>query len=143
MTDGGSGLYRTMSGTSMATPHVAGAAAILAQQHPDWTGEQLKEQLMSSAKGLADGYTPYEVGTGRLDVAAAVRTPSAPRARCFFGNYEWPHEPTDAAVDHDLTFTNDGDAAVTLNLALTDTGGPFTLGASTVTVPAGGKRPSR
>ena len=37
----------------MATPHVSGAAAILAQQHPGWTGQQLKEQLMSSAKGLA------------------------------------------------------------------------------------------
>ena len=34
--------------------------------------QQLKEQLMSSAKGLADGYSPFEVGTGRVDVAAAV-----------------------------------------------------------------------
>ncbi|MFD1274306.1 S8 family serine peptidase [Streptomyces kaempferi] len=74
MTDGGEGLYRTLSGTSMATPHVVGAAAILAQRHPDWTGAQLKEQLMSTAKGLDDGYSPYEVGTGRVDVAAAVRT---------------------------------------------------------------------
>ena len=65
-------MYRTISGTSMATPHVSGAAAILAQQHPGWTGQQLKEQLMSSAQGLPDWYSPYEVGTGRLDVAAAV-----------------------------------------------------------------------
>lgn len=34
----------------MATPHVAGAAAILAQQHPQWTGPQLKAALMASAK---------------------------------------------------------------------------------------------
>lgn len=34
-----------MSGTSMATPQVAGAAAILKQQHPDWNGGQLKAAL--------------------------------------------------------------------------------------------------
>lgn len=138
MTDGGEGLYRTISGTSMATPHVVGAAALLAQQHPDWTGAQLKEHLMSTAKGLADGYSPYEVGTGRLDVAAAVRATVRGTGSLFFGNYTWPHEPSDVAVTKDLTFTNTGSAEVTLNLALTNAGGPFTLGATTVTVPAGG-----
>ncbi|CAG6390552.1 S8 family serine peptidase [Streptomyces cocklensis] len=138
MTDGGEGYYRTLSGTSMATPHVAGAAAILAQQHPDWTGAQLKEHLMSTAKGLDDGYSPYEVGTGRVDVAAAVRTTVRGTGSLFFGNHTWPQEPSDAAVTKDLTFTNTGTADTTLNLALTDVGGPFTLGATTVTVPAGG-----
>ncbi|MFB7375234.1 S8 family serine peptidase [Streptomyces sp. NPDC056222] len=138
MTGGGEGFYRTISGTSMATPHVAGAAAILAQQHPDWTGAQLKEHLMSTAKGLDGGYSPYEVGTGRLDVAAAVRSTVRGTGSLFFGNYTWPHEPSDGAVTKDLTFTNTGSAAVTLNLALTDGGGPFRLGATTVTVPAGG-----
>ncbi|MEU0598891.1 S8 family serine peptidase [Streptomyces sp. NPDC006393] len=138
MTDGGEGLYRTLSGTSMATPHVVGAAAILAQEHPDWTGAQLKEHLMSTAKGLADGYSPYEVGTGRVDVAAAVRTTVRGTGSLFFGNYTWPHEPSDVAVTKDLTFTNTGTAEVTLNLALTNTDGPFTLGADSVTVPAGG-----
>ena len=66
------GPYSAISGTSMATPHVSGAAAILLQQHPTWTAQQLKDQLMSSAKGLADWYTPYEVGTGRVDVVAAI-----------------------------------------------------------------------
>ncbi|MFJ8660560.1 S8 family serine peptidase [Streptomyces sp. NPDC093795] len=138
MTDGGEGLYRTISGTSMATPHVVGAAAILAQRHPDWTGAQLKEHLMSTAKGLADGYSPYEVGTGRLDVAAAVRATVRSTGPLFFGNYTWPHQPSDVPVTKDLTFTNTGSADVTLNLALTDADGPFTLGAATVTVPAGG-----
>ncbi|WP_405526606.1 S8 family serine peptidase [Streptomyces avidinii] len=137
MTDGGEGSYRTISGTSMATPHVSGAAALLAQQHPDWTGAQLKEHLMSTAKGLDGGYSPYEVGTGRLDVAAAVRATVRGTGSLFFGNYTWPHEPSDVAVTKDLTFTNTGSAAVTLNLALTG-GGPFTLGATRVTVPAGG-----
>ncbi|WP_330304166.1 MULTISPECIES: S8 family serine peptidase [unclassified Streptomyces] len=138
MTDGGEGLYRTLSGTSMATPHVVGAAAILAQQHPDWTGAQLKEHLMSTAKGLDDGYSPYEVGTGRVDVAAAVHTTVRGTGSLFFGNYTWPHEPSDVAVTKDLTFTNSGSSDVTLNLALTDGGGPFALGAAKVTVPAGG-----
>lgn len=138
MTDGGDGLYRTISGTSMATPHVAGAAAILAQRHPDWTGAQLKEHLTSTAKGLDGGYSPYEVGTGRLDVAAAVRTEVRATGSLFFGNHTWPHQPSDVAVTKDLTFTNAGSADVTLNLALTDDDGPFTLGATTVTVPAGG-----
>ncbi|MEU9303286.1 S8 family serine peptidase [Streptomyces sp. NPDC048269] len=138
MTDGGQGLYRTISGTSMATPHVVGAAAILAQQHPDWTGAQLKEHLMSTAKGLDGGYSPYEVGAGRLDVAAAVRTTVRGTGSLFFGDYTWPHEPSDVAVTKDLTFTNSGSTDITLKLALTNDGGPFTLGATTVTVPAGG-----
>lgn len=138
MTDGGAGLYRTLSGTSMATPHVVGAAAILAQQHPDWTGAQLKEHLMSTAKDLHDRYSPYEVGAGRLDVAAAVRTTVRSTGSLFFGNYTWPHEPSDVAVTKDLTFTNSGSTDVRLNLALTNDGGPFTLRATTVTVPAGG-----
>ncbi|MFH9825544.1 S8 family peptidase [Streptomyces bobili] len=138
MTDGGEGLYRTISGTSMATPHVAGGAAILAQQHPDWTGAQLKEHLMSSAKGLDSGSSPYEVGTGRLDVAAAVRATVRGTGSLFFGSHTWPHEPSDAAVTKSLAFTNSGTGDVTLNLALTEDGGPFTLGAATVTVPAGG-----
>ncbi|MEV4680563.1 S8 family peptidase [Streptomyces kurssanovii] len=138
MTDGGEGMYRTISGTSMATPHVAGAAAILAQQHPDWTGAQLKEHLTSTAKGLDAGYSPYEVGTGRLDVASAVRATVRSSGSLFFGSYTWPHQPSDVPVTADMTFTNTGSADVTLNLALTNTDGPFRLGAATVTVPAGG-----
>jgi subtilisin family serine protease len=134
---GGEGPYVGMSGTSMATPHVSGAAAILAQRHPDWTRQQLKDALMSSAHGLADSYTPYEVGTGRVDVAAAVTNTVFSTGSAFFGNFDWPHEPSDAPVTKPVTFANSGPSAVTVNLSLVGTG-PFSLGASSVTVPAGG-----
>ncbi|WP_255435887.1 S8 family serine peptidase, partial [Salinispora sp. H7-4] len=70
----GDGMYQSKDGTSMATPHVAGAAAILTQQHPNWTGQQLKTALTSSTQALSDTYSAYQVGTGRLDIAAAVNT---------------------------------------------------------------------
>ncbi|WP_322938283.1 S8 family peptidase [Nocardioides bizhenqiangii] len=134
----GAGSYQTMSGTSMATPHVSGAAAILAQRHPNWTGQQLKRHLMSTATGLAD-YSPYEVGTGRVDVADAIRSTVRATGSVLLGNFDWPHEPSDGAVTKDVVFNNFGDADLTLDLALSQGGDAFTLDAPTVTVPAGGR----
>ena len=67
----GDDAYAAMSGTSMATPHVAGAAAIVKQAHPTWTGQQLKAALVSSAKSDVPGDVRAQ-GAGRLDVIAAV-----------------------------------------------------------------------
>jgi subtilisin family serine protease len=65
--------YVSLSGTSMAAPHVAGAAAIIAGEHPDWTATRLKSTLMGTAKPNA-WLTPFQQGAGRVDVAAAVRS---------------------------------------------------------------------
>ncbi|WP_277438368.1 S8 family serine peptidase [Streptomyces sp. SPB162] len=135
----GSGMYQTMSGTSMATPHVAGAAAILKQRHPDWTGQQLKDALMSSSKQLS-GFTPYEMGTGRLDVLAAVDSTVQATGSVAAAVYPWPHAGA-ASTTRTITYRDNGAADVTLNLALDPAAraaGAYTLSASTVTVPAGG-----
>ncbi|QGN48638.1 S8 family serine peptidase [Micromonospora sp. WMMC415] len=136
---GGSGHYRLMSGTSMATPHVAGAAALLAAAHPDWTGQRLKEALVSSVKATKE-YTPYQAGAGRLDVAAAVDATVFATVSAYSGFQYWPHEP--GKIDtKQVTYTNVGDAPVELALAVDVAGAPaglFTLSADRVTVPANG-----
>jgi subtilisin family serine protease len=66
------GKYIRMSGTSMATPHVTGAVALLKQAHPNWNSKQIKSALVDTAKDL--GLIVYEQGGGRVDVYDAVNT---------------------------------------------------------------------
>ncbi|MFJ3224552.1 S8 family serine peptidase [Streptomyces sp. NPDC086783] len=134
----GSGYYTTMSGTSMATPHVAGAAALLASAHPDWTGEQLKQALVSSAKATPS-YTPYEGGAGRVDAGAAVRTDVFATASAYAGFHNWSTAP-DQTVVRTVTYSNVGGSPVDLDLTV-DAGvstDAFSLSERRVTVPAHG-----
>ncbi|MFB6816486.1 S8 family serine peptidase [Streptomyces sp. NPDC056347] len=136
--------YLTISGTSMATPHVAGAAALLKQQHPDWTYAELKGALTASTKPGA--YTPFEQGSGRIAVDRAIeQTVIADPVSLSFGVQQWPHTD-DAPITKKVTYRNLGTKDVTLDLSVTATGpqgkpapaGFFALGADKVTVPAGG-----
>ncbi|WDZ85169.1 S8 family serine peptidase [Micromonospora cathayae] len=138
--------YVILSGTSMAAPHVAGAVALLAQQHPDAAAGQLKALAMNSAKAHPE-QTVFQQGAGRVDVAAAIgqRITSDPPS-VSFGRTEWPHDD-DTPVGRKVTYHNSGSDPVTLRLAVEATGpdgepspaGMFRLGADQVTVPANGR----
>lgn len=136
--------YLTISGTSMATPHVAGAAALLKQQHPAWKGAELKGALTASAGGTA--YTPYQQGTGRIAVDGALgQSVVAQEGALTYDTQRWPHAD-DTPQSRKITYRNLGGSPVTLDLAVAGTGpdgkpaaeGFFTLGARRLTVPAGG-----
>ncbi|MEU5920822.1 S8 family serine peptidase [Streptomyces sp. NPDC047141] len=132
----GSGPYTTMSGTSMATPHVAGVAALLAEKHPDWTGAQLKNALMSSSKTL--DATAYELGAGRVDVAAAIAADLTATGSADLGFTSWPYEES-KPVTRTVTYTNSSDAPVALSLAVEGIpAGVAALADTTLTVPAHG-----
>ncbi len=69
-------VHVAISGTSMATPHVAGAAALLRDAHPSWTPAEIKMALRNTALDL--GYDPNTQGYGRLRVLPAAQLPHAP-----------------------------------------------------------------
>ncbi|MHA1264317.1 MAG: S8 family peptidase [Candidatus Helarchaeota archaeon] len=64
--------YTQASGTSMATPHCAGVAALLKSKYPDLTPQEVKDLLMATAIDLE--MDPNTQGHGRVDVPAAFTT---------------------------------------------------------------------
>jgi hypothetical protein len=109
--------YTAMSGTSMATPHVAGAAAILAQRHPDWTGEELKAALAATAVPSKSA-TPVQQGLGRIDLPRALDPKILPdQANLYFGDLSW----TGAApgpVSRKIAYSNKSGRSITLDLSV-------------------------
>ncbi|PFR31058.1 peptidase S8 [Bacillus cereus] len=69
-----SNAYVRLSGTSMATPHVTGTAALILQEHPEYTPFDVKAALMNTSDDLNGKYSVYEVGAGRIDAYQAVHT---------------------------------------------------------------------
>jgi subtilisin family serine protease len=133
--------YTAASGTSMATPHVAAAAAIMAQQHPDWTHDQLKTALIGSS--ASTGGTVFEYGAGRLDIGRGVTQQVTVDTPSVSEMFDYPY--TDQTTTRKVTYRNTGTAPVDLRLdvAMTaDNGDPApgfaTVDQDTLTVPAGG-----
>jgi subtilisin family serine protease len=66
--------YGYLSGTSMATPQVSGAAALVLAKHPEYTIAQLRGRLVGNTDPLASADAAKIASGGRLDVAKAVGT---------------------------------------------------------------------
>jgi subtilisin family serine protease len=74
-------LFQAIAGTSMSSPHVAGAGLLLRAAHPEWTPGQIKSALMTTAitdvvkEDLATPADPFDFGAGRIDIGAANAAP--------------------------------------------------------------------
>jgi len=70
-------LFQAIAGTSMSSPHVAGAALLVRALHPTWTPGQIRSALMTTAKtavvkeDLTTPADPFDLGAGRIDLSVA------------------------------------------------------------------------
>ncbi|WP_084470250.1 S8 family peptidase [Jiangella gansuensis] len=148
--------YAVVSGTSMASPHVAGAVALLLEAHPSLGPEAVRDVLQNHADPADWSLIPdqgyiepaHRQGAGLLDIDAAILADTAVTpGKLSLGESEA------GPATRTLTLTNDGDADVTYELSHIDAvstadepnnpgfylgGAAVDFGASSVTVPAGG-----
>lgn len=107
-------LYVPMSGTSQATPIVAGAAALLLQQDSTRTWQQVKAQLTGTANATKNE-SSWTHGSGRLDLKRAITTQvTADLASFDFGCLR---HPDDAPRRQMVTLTNHGTTPITMAIA--------------------------
>ncbi|HZM77627.1 MAG TPA: S8 family serine peptidase [Candidatus Limnocylindrales bacterium] len=125
--------YTKLSGTSMAAPHVAGAAALLAQHHPQWTGRELKALLTGTAESGKD--SAFDSGAGRLDIPASLgQNVIAAQPTLSFGFVAYPPTPQ---APRTITLTNKGNSPATVDLSARIKGLRTTVQPTKLTIPPG------
>jgi minor extracellular serine protease Vpr len=134
-----------MSGTSMASPMTAGAAALVTEAHPLWSTEAIKAALINTAEGGSSkilGYNTRTAGSGVVQVQRAVDTVSyvttaGGRDTLDFGYAQISTGTYSASLP--FTIHNTSGSAITYNLSVSTFGiAPVAASPSSLTVPAGG-----
>lgn len=146
--------FAFFQGTSMATPHVAGAAALLKQLHPDWSPSQIKSALTTTAKrpvGSSSSNTPLlnpmDRGGGRIDLAAVTRVTATidhkSAASIGFGQKSTNSSfgMSDASVKVTSVSSASFTYSITVSPAFTSPNAPtITVSTNTITLAPGGRQ---
>jgi subtilisin family serine protease len=117
-------------GTSMATPHVAGVAALVQQAHPKWRVGNVKAAIVNSGEpGAIGSYATHSAGSGFVNAASAAHTQVTAYAddkltSMSFGLVEFQKNFT---KDQKITLHNDGNAATFNVAAVMPQGSPHTV----------------
>jgi subtilisin family serine protease len=139
------------TGTSMATPMVAGLSALVTSLHPDWTAEEVKADIMNTAgqdlftgdSHSGDIYAPNRVGAGRIQADQALDNTALAMVQDDPGAVSVSFGPVAVTAPMSLTKTikvvNKGLSSITYDIAydaITEVPGvDYTVSAPTITVP--------
>jgi subtilisin family serine protease len=130
----------------MATPHLAGSAAVVRQQHPMWTAAQVRSAVVNTAdqgvlKNFKSGVLETDVnvtGTGRENLLSAVNSKVAvDPVSVSFGAVPSGSGQT---LAYNVTLTNlgSGNASYSLSVGSGSGGVAYSVSPSSITIPAGG-----
>ena len=139
--------FMVLDGTSMAAPHTAGAAALLLQQHPTWTPEQVKSALMTSAQPAWGNTARTQEasvlleGGGLIDVTAANNPKlfAEPSSLSFgYLNVDGHNARKPLLLSLSDAGTGGGAWNVSIEPQTASPGSSIAAGTSSVTIPPGG-----
>jgi subtilisin family serine protease len=144
---GGGTLGTVLSGTSMASPHVAGVAALMRQAHPAWSVDDVKAAIVNTASpaGVA-GYRTSRGGAGFVQPVLATATTVVAHtdagSLAVALNFGFAELDRDYSTERKLTLNNTGNRAVTFRLSQSLPSGrvhSVSFDPQTITVPGTGQ----
>jgi subtilisin family serine protease len=125
--------FQILSGTSMATPHVAGVAALVKQANPTWSVADLRAAVVQTASPsmLAD-YTPHNEGAGLVQAVGATTTQAVVRLPSESLSFGFADLLNNFSSTQQVTVHNAAPKTVQFNISVVKTVGPASV---TVTTP--------